>query len=270
MRSLCAFFLLAFSAVLTAQEKPRVVALAPHLTELAYAAGVGESLVGAVEYSDWPAEARALPRVGDAFRFDLEKIVDLDADLALAWTGGTPEAVESRLDDLGIELLWIETGSLAQIASALEILGERLGAPESGRRAAERFRDRLASLGRDRSRQRPVRIFYQVSKRPLYTLGSRHVINEVFERCGATNIFSDLDREAATVSVESVLARSPDMVIAGREEGASDPLARWRDSGLLGADVSMAVVDASLLVRPTPRIVEGVRRVCRLVDEAEG
>ncbi len=267
MRPLCAFLLLAFSALLVAQEKPRVVSLAPHLTELAFTAGAGNSLVGAVAYSDWPEAARELPRIGDAFRFDMETILGLEADLALAWTGGTPEAAAERLEGLGIEVLWVETRTLPDIARAIERIGRRLGSSARAKASAADFREALDTL-RDRHHRRDgeVSIFYQVSAQPLFTLGARHVITEVFETCGARNAFDDLDTEAAAVDREAVIARAPELVIAGADQPDSDPLAIWRDARMVERGrTRLETVDAELLVRPTPRIIDGITHVCRLV-----
>ncbi|RFF27907.1 cobalamin-binding protein [Wenzhouxiangella sp. 15181] len=263
-----AWALLLGSAAVSADEKPRVVSLAPHLTELAFAAGAGDTLVGVVAYSDWPEAARKLPRIGDAFRFDLETILGLDADLALAWRGGTPKAVADRLKELGIEILWIETSTLSDIAAALEQIGTRLGTPEHGREAAEAYRQDLASLRASGPDEVDVTVFYQVSARPLFTLGGRHVITEVFESCGARNVFADLDTEATAIDREAVITRSPELIIAGINEPADDPLSVWRDTRMVeDGHTRLEAVDPERLVRPTPRIVEGIEHVCELVRD---
>jgi len=266
MRPLFAFLLLAFSTLLIAQDKPRVVSLAPHLTELAYTAGAGEALVGVVAYSDWPEAAQALPRIGDAFRFDMETILGLDADLALAWRGGTPEAVAARLEELGIDVLWIETRTLEDIGAAVMRIGERLGSTRQAERAVEAYRGQIEALQNRHDDENRVSIFYQVSARPLFTLGRPHVITEVFETCGARNVFDDLDIEAASVDREAVIARAPDLIIAGIDEPDDDPLAAWRDTRMVTrGGTELETVDAEKLVRPTPRIVEGIDHVCDLV-----
>lgn len=250
-----------------AGEKPRVVSLAPHLTELAYAAGAGATLVGAVAYSDWPEAARQLPRVGDAFRFDMEAILGLDANLALAWRGGTPETVAGQLETLGIEVLWIETRTLSDIGHALERIGQRLGSEETASEAAEAFRAELDSLGDRRGDESDVTIFYQVSGRPLFTLGRSHVITEVFETCGARNVFDDLDSEAAAIDREAVIARTPDLIIAGNDDAQGESLAIWRDTAMVQhGRTRLEAVDPERLVRPTPRIVKGIEYVCGLVQ----
>lgn len=259
---------LVWAAASLAGELPRVITLAPHLTELAYQAGGGDRLVGVVDYSDYPPHAEELPIIGDAFRLDLEAILEIDPDLALAWRGGTPASAAERLETLGIEIVWIETRTLEDIGTALETVGERVGNSGKARQAAERYRERLQAIeGPDLSE--PVTIFYQVSARPLFTLGRRHVINEVFRTCGARNLFSDLDSEAASVDTEAVIAGEPDIIIAGREEGSDqDPLENWRNSSLVeNGDTLLHTVDPALLVRPTPRIIDGIEHVCDLVRE---
>lgn len=244
-----------------------MVSLAPHLTELAYSAGAGEALVGVVAYSDWPEAARELPRIGDAYRFDMETILGLDAELALAWRGGTPAGVASQLEGLGIEVLWVETRSLDDIGQALKQIGSRLGTAELAREAAADYRRELDSL-RERGSQADISILYQVSARPLFTLGNRHVITEVFEVCGANNAFGDLDVEAAAIDREAVIARAPELIIAGSDDGSEDPLAIWRNTRMVEqGHTRLEAVDPERLVRPTPRIVEGIEFVCDLVDE---
>lgn len=268
VRVLFGALLLTCTVAAAEQEKPRVVSLAPHLTELAYTAGAGDSLVGAVEYSDWPDAARELPRIGDAFRFDMEAIVGLGPDLALAWRGGTPDAVADQLKSLGVEVLWIETRALDDIPEAIERLGVALGSPGQARASAAAFRQELAALRLRFGGGTRASVFYQVSARPLFTLGARHVISEVFSVCGAENAFADLDTEAAAVDREAVIARAPDFIIAGDSGAESDPLEAWRSTSLAeGGGARLVTVDPEQLVRPTPRIVEGIELVCELVGE---
>ncbi len=257
-------------AGVTAKEVLRVVSLAPHLTELAYSAGAGDRLVGVVAYSDWPDAAKALPRIGDAFRFDMETILGLEADLALAWTGGTPKAVAARLESLGIEVLWVETRSLSDIGDALERIGRRLGAEERAQEAAGAYRRELRALRDRHGGDGEASIFYQVSARPLFTLGRPHVITEVFAACGARNAFGDLDIEAAAIDREAVIARAPDLIIAGINDPDTDPLSSWRGTRMVREGrTRLESVDPERLVRPTPRILDGIEHVCALVEDTD-
>lgn len=255
-------------------ESPRIVSLAPHLTELAFDAGIAESLVGVVEWSDYPAAAASLPRIGDAFRFDLERILRLGATHALAWDGGTPPGAIAELEALGVAVEVIGIGTLDQIGSAIEQLGELGGTPEIAKATAASFRERLAGF---RARREPARgavsIFYQVSKKPLFTLGARHVINEVLALCGGINVFGEMDTEAASVDLEALLARDPLAIVIGNSAIGGDEQAgvetHWASYPNLRAVRcdNILHVDPALLVRPTPRILDGAGKLCSWLAE---
>jgi len=253
----------------------RIVSLAPHLTELAFEAGIGDRVVGAVEWSDYPEAAKDIPRIGDAFRFDLERIVRMQASHALAWAGGTPPGAVAELEKLGVDVEVIEIRTLDQIAGAIERLGKLGADPAEANESAADFRRRLAGFEQRTSSARPeVEIFYQVSARPLFTLGGRHVINEVFGLCGAGNVFGQMDTEAANVDLEAVLARDPMAIVAGNSgdngngNGNGDPAAHWQaypDLRAIACD-NVLRVDPALLVRPTPRVLDGAKMLCRWLD----
>jgi len=262
-RAAAVAWLLAAITAAPASQPPRLVSLAPHLTELAYAAGVGERLVGAVEYSDTPAAAKRLPRIGDAFRFDLEGIVRLEATHALAWGGGTPADAIERLEALGLHVETFRIVRLGDIAPAIERLGRIGGQPGVAATAAAAFERRLDGFRTDPAGA-PIPVFYQVSARPLFTLGGAHVINDVFELCGAVNVFADLDAPAAAVALEAVLKRDPAVLIVA--EDANE--VRWpRGSDMRALRCGHVLrVDPALLVRPTPRLLDGAHRLCRWLD----
>jgi iron complex transport system substrate-binding protein len=257
---------LSAAALAEASERPRVITLAPHLAELVFTAGAGDKLVGTVAWSDYPDAAKALPRIGDAFRLDLERVMVLNPDLAVAWEGGTPAAAAQRLESLGVEVMWIQIDSLNDIGVALTRLGQRLGTETSGNRAAQVFKTALGARPvSPRQDRQPA--FYQVSDRPLFTLGKRHILGEVLHRCGAYNVFSDLETEAAAVDFEAVLARRPAVIIAGSEPGGQDPFQRWQSQReLLPESVRFVEVDPDTLVRPTTRIIDGIDQLCKLLE----
>ncbi|PKL96110.1 MAG: cobalamin-binding protein [Gammaproteobacteria bacterium HGW-Gammaproteobacteria-8] len=272
VRGILAAAILLASPAWSDSPEPRIVSLAPHLTELAYAAGIDQQLVGAVEWSDYPEAARRLPRIGDAFRFDLEAIVRLGTSDALAWQDGTPQAAIDALQELGITVHPIQTRSLAGIADALEQIGALGGQAALGAEAAHTFRARLetfiAAAGRS-PEEVPIRVLYQVAERPLFTLGGRHVINEVLGLCGAVNVFGDIDAAALTIDFEAALAQAPLAIVAGSPDADPTSLAAWRSHGSTPASRCdhLLAVDPELLVRPTPRIVEGAERLCAWLDE---
>ena len=247
----------------------RIVSLAPHLTELAYSAGAGAKLVGAVEHSNYPAAARALPRIGDAFRFDFERIAALEPDLVLAWRTGTPMQAIERLGALGFRTEVVATARLVDIAAALRRIGVLAGTEAEAELAAAEFEHALASLVEQNAGAREVLVFYQISLEPLFTINDRHLISELLQACGGRNVFADAGDLAPVVGIEAVLARDPEVIIAAREGGADELefWRRWPDLAAVRRD-NLFAVDADLVARATTRSLAGAGEICRALDEA--
>lgn len=250
----------------------RIVSLAPDLTELAYAAGAGADMVGASTYSNYPPAAEKLPRIGDAFRVDLERLVALQPDLVLAWQGGTPQFLIERLRALKLQVLVIGTRQLTEIARNLELIGQVTGHEAEAHVAAQKFLEGLETLRREYAGRPPVRVFYEISSMPLYTVGGRQSISRMIELCGGRNIFSDLAVLAAPVSLETVLARDPQAVVTGSDKGAAARLKEWRRWPQVSAvrTGSLFSIAGDLLARATPRILEGGQQLCADMDMVRG
>jgi len=245
----------------------RVITLAPHLAELVFAAGAGETLVGTVEYSDFPEPARRLPRVGDAFRLDRERITSLQPDLLLAWAGGTPVTVIEQLRNDGYTVEVIGGDTLDSVADALERIGGLTGSEATATPGAEAFRRELAGL-RQRYAGRPeLRAFFQVSERPLYTVTGRQIISQAMTLCGGHNVFEDLPGLVAQVSAERVLAADPEIMLATADAG-EEALARWREFESIAAVRAghLFLVDGDLISRPGPRMLAGIGQICERME----
>jgi iron complex transport system substrate-binding protein len=244
----------------------RIISLAPNLTELVFAAGAGKQLLATVEYSNYPQAARQLPRVGDAFRFDLEKIVSLKPDLVLAWASGNPELALQKLESFGLKVWRTEAREPEDIAGLLEAIGRVSGQTETANAAANSFRSRLQQLESTYSGDTPVRYFYQVAARPLFTVNGQHLISRSLEICAAENLFAGLGSLAPQVSFEAVLTGDPDVLIAPRLDDDEDPLAEWRQWPRLRAVNSDALfyLPADPISRATPRLLDAVEIACNL------
>lgn len=247
----------------------RIVTLAPHLTELAYSAGAGDRLVGADAYSDYPPEARALPRVGDAFQVDYERLLALRPDLVLVWTTGMPEPVIERIGKLGLRVERVSTARLADISTAIVRIGELAGTPADAERAAETYSGQVAALREKYAGRAPITVFYQISEAPLYTVSGHHVISELIELCGGRNIFAELEQVAPPVGLEAVIERDPEVIITA--DGAQgEPLAVWkRWSGIRAVQLgNLYTVNADRVARSTTRIVAGAEQICSVLESA--
>jgi iron complex transport system substrate-binding protein len=250
----------------------RIVSLAPHATELLFAAGAGKSLVGVTDYSDFPPAAAALPSMGSATAFDVERIAALRPDLVVAWGSGNPASRLDALRALGIAVFESEPREFDAIATSLERLGKLAGTRDIADAAATRFRQRLAALETNYRQRAPVGVFYQVWSAPLMTLNDRHLVSKTIALCGGVNVFGRLAPLAPTVSLESVLRENPEVILrgGGGTDGHVDSLDAWRRfPGLTAVSRNnLFAIDADTLVRSGPRMADGVLAVCEKLELA--
>lgn len=245
----------------------RIATLAPHLAELAYLAGAGDRLVATVEYSDYPEDALAVPRIGDAFRFDLERLMALAPDLVVAWDSGNPGAALTAMDQLGLAVWRTEIRTVGDMTRLIRDFGRAAGTDSTPR--AEAVERRWSGLERQHANRATVRYFYQVAERPLYTVSGDHLISQSLAACGAENVFDELRSLAPQIDREAVLQADPDVLVAGRVDADDDPLAAWRAWPRMAAvrDDALFYLPADLINRATPRLLDAVEMACDLFDD---
>jgi iron complex transport system substrate-binding protein len=251
----------------------RIVSLAPHVTELLFAAGAGERIVGAVEYSDYPEAAKALPRIGSSTLLDMERIAALRPDLVVVWRSGTAPARIEALRALGIPIYFNEPHAFADIAQTLTRLGTLAGTEPAARQAADAFMARANALRERYASRQPVTVFWQIWARPLLTVNRDHVISDAIRVCGGVNVFADLAPLVPAVSVEAVVALDPEAIVTTGNDASvanDDGLAQWRALPRLRASVRgiLIVLDAETIHRPSPRVLDGAAALCARLDEA--
>lgn len=254
-------------------ERPasRIVSLAPHVTELLYAAGAGERVIAVVEYSDWPPEARALPSIGNAGRIDIERVIALAPDLVIGWRTGNDSGDLAALERLGLPVYVSETGEVREIPRALGEFGRLAGTEAAAAAAAEAFRRDFDALSRRFAGRTPVTVFYQIWERPLMTVNDRHFIADSIRLCGGVNIFGGIEPIAPVISVEAVIAANPQVIInSASDERNAEQLANWRRWSAIDAvrNGHLYGIPSDLISRPTPRILEGLERLCELLERA--
>ena len=256
--------------VLSAPAK-RIISLAPHLTEYLFHLGVGDQIVGAVDYSNHPAKAKLIPRIGSHQKFNLEAIIALGPDLALAWHSGNPNSELTRVDRLGIPIFLSEPSRLEHIADTLRRLGRLTGVEDHGHRLAKTFLADASTLKKQYSGRSPMRVFYQVWQDPLMTLNGKHLVSRLIRHCGGVNIFGHVDSLAPTVSREAVIGADPEIIIAAAPASrAHNWLVSWRRwSGLRAVENKyLFSIDPDLINRATPRILTGMQALCELIQQA--
>lgn len=259
------------ATVTLAQPARRIVTLAPHLAETLYAAGAGDALVGAVEYSGYPAAAARKPSVGGYSRLDLEAIVALKPDLVIAWQSGNAAAQIERLRALGLAVYLSQPNRIDDVAGEIERFARLAGTGAVGDAAATRFRQRLAALRQRYSARPTVRTFYQIWTQPLMTVGGAQIISSVIGLCGGENVFAGLPALAPTVTVEAVIAANPEAIVAsGMGEARPewlDDWKRWTSITAVARD-NLFFVPPDLIQRHTERLLDGAERLCQHLETA--
>lgn len=245
----------------------RIVTLSPHLAELVFTVGAGDMLVGVSDYSDYPPAVTKLPVIGDAFRIDQERLALLEPDLLLGWKTGTPAHISDNLQKLGFSVELISTTSIDDIPVALRRIGELTGQQAQAQRVASDFSAQLAVLATKYAAAAPVRVFYQLDARPLYTINGDHFVSDLIKICGGTNIFADLRGLAPSVSVEAVLERDPEVLMASADLGWSvfNGWDRWSE---LAANRygNLFLLPANEISRATPRLLIAAQNLCDALE----
>ncbi len=254
-------------------QKPaqRIVSLAPHITELLFAAGGGERIVATVRYSDYPAAAKRIPQIGDSNQIDLERIITLKPDLLVVWQHGNPERQLAQLRKLGIPLFYSEPRKLHDIPDSILRLGELMDTKKEAQQSATQLRQTLKQLAQKNKNRTSINIFYQIWRQPLYTLSEQHIVNDAIRLCGGENVFATLKTIAPSVSIESVLLVNPEAIfVNGSNKQVKDEFAFWQHYPTLSAVQygNLLNLEGDLLSRPGPRMISGTAQLCEKLEHA--
>ncbi len=249
----------------------RVLTLAPSITEAAFAVGAGPRVVGVSEHSDFPPEAARLPAVSSSAGVDLEAVARLAPDLVIAWRDSFRLESIPRLEALGATVYVDASRTLADVPKLLRDVATLAGTDAGP--AARAYGTRLDALRRAKAGREPLRVFLDISFRPLMTVGGKHFMTEALALCGAQNVFADLADVAPLVSWEELHARRPQAILAaGAPEGEAAFRQSWAgQSGLEAVRRGrIAYVPSRALGRPSPRVVEGIEALCVAVERLRG
>ncbi|HEV7815939.1 MAG TPA: cobalamin-binding protein, partial [Janthinobacterium sp.] len=246
------------------QPALRIVSMAPHVTELLFAAGGGERIVGAVSYSDYPEAARKIPHIGDNRQVDMERVIAMKPDLIVVWMHGSSERQIDTLRQLGIPMFHSEPRKLEDIADSVLRLGQLMGTESVAQPAAAELKQKLAALKTQYAKRPTVRVFYQVWDKPLYTLNGAHIVSDAIRLCGGENIFAGMSVTAPVVSVEGVLQEDPEAIFGTSEKstaegGKEGGISIWRQYTTMKAvrNDNLFTIDGNLMNRAGPRMIAG-------------
>jgi len=252
-------------------EKPakRIISLSPHATELLFSAGATNQIIAAVNYSDHPPQAKTIPRIGSYKKIDLESVVKFKPDLIIAWNSGGHEQQISDLKKLGFKLYFSEPRSFEDVASNIINMGKILGTTEVANSNAAIYLKELKRLHKKYNNLKKLNVFYQVWNKPLMSINNGHLISKVIQFCGGHNVFGNVTIRAPKVGIESVIEKNPDAIIIGMSEDRKDWVEPWYKWQSINAVKNKHVysVNADLIVRQGPRILQGTSLVCEALDK---
>lgn len=250
----------------------RALTLAPHVTELMFAAGAGQYIAGTIISSDYPAAARQIPRIGDGMNVDVEKALSLQPDVAIGWqSSGAVLTLAPVFKRLQIPVLYSRPESLNDIPAEIIRYGMLFHTEAAANSTAQALQQRLDALRERYAQRRPVTVFIEIGTSPLYTIGDDPLLRDALRICGGVNIYADAHIAAPQISMESVLVKKPDVVLAPAKDAARLQEARGRWAGLnLPAALNGHVygLDPDTLFRPGPRLVDATEVLCRHLDKA--
>jgi iron complex transport system substrate-binding protein len=236
-----------------------------------FAAGAGKHVIATVEYSDEPAAAKQVPRIGDVVAIDMEKLVALRPEVAVVWPGGGNPAQIEEIGRMGIPVYRQQVNTLADLPGSLRRLGALAGTKEAAEQAARNIEVRLATLGKTYENGRHPRVLLEVWNHPIYTVGGTHLMSDALRICGARNAFGDLRELGPAIDVEAVVARNPDIIVAAAPPGAgAEWLADWRRFTTLRAvrAGNLIAFEDPRLVRLGPSIVDATESLCKVLGKA--
>lgn len=243
----------------------RIISLAPSLTEIVYAVGAGDRLVGNTTYCDYPPEAQAVTKVGDTLNPNIESIVALRPQLILVSTASQLEAFTKQLDERGIAFYVTDPRDLEGVFRSIGALGDLLGERERAAQVVQNLRARAATVEERVKASKPLSVFYQVSAEPLYTAGRESFITDLIRRAGGQSVTADVEGAWPRYSDEAALASRPEAIImpTGDSMGAAanaDIAASLRKSPA-AQNHRIIRINGDYLSRPGPRLVEGLEQM---------
>lgn len=247
----------------------RIVSLAPSNTEILFAIGAGDRVVGVDSFSDYPPEVRDLPRIGGLTDTNFERIVALEPDLALT-IAGTDEQVQ-RLEELGIPTVVVQPRTLDQVLTSIQQVGQIVDAQAGARRVSQQMRARIEAVRRrvaDVPPEQRVRVFYEVWNDPLTTAGPGGFIHDVITAAGGANVAADARQPWPQIGLETVVSKDPQVIIVPQSLRSSyEELRQRKRPGWEGITAvrqgRIYAIDDNLISRPGPRIVDALEQIAR-------
>ncbi len=241
----------------------RAVSLAPSITEMVFAAGAGDRLVGVTSYCDFPAAAKNVQKVGDTQSPNIEAIIAVRPEFILVSTASQLESFASALEGQSAAVFVLDIRGLGDVADRLRRLGQIFGSGERAELAAIEFENRIAAVERRQKPERPPRVLLQISEADLFTIGRDSFITELIDRAGGIPVTADIPGGYPKLSKETALALDPEVIILSDSPDNLKPNDALKNSAAVRSG-RVYRVNADILSRPGPRLADALEQLATL------
>jgi iron complex transport system substrate-binding protein len=242
------------------QQVTRAISLAPSITESIFAAGAGDRLVGVTTYCNYPAETVSIEKVGDTLNPNIEKIIALKPDIVFVSTASQLEAFTKTLDEQGIAVFVSDAKSLDDVYRSLNQLGDLFGTHGQTEAIVNAMKIREARAIGDVSVLVAERVFVQISKEPLFTIGRESFLTKVIGGAGGASATKDIPTAYPKLSKETALALNPDVIILSDSEDNQSPNDVFKNSPAV-KNGRVYKINADIISRPGPRLVDAIEQI---------
>ncbi|MEH6709819.1 MAG: cobalamin-binding protein [Paraglaciecola polaris] len=253
------------------RQKLRIIALAPHIVESLFEIGAGQQLIATTAHADYPEAAKEILQIGNYARLQIEKIVQLQPDVVIAWKTGNPGDDLSRLQKYHTKVVYSNPRTLAQVADELLMLGQLTGREEAAEKAASQYQQKLTTLEKRYAHKAPVITFYELWSRPLRTVANNAWPQQQLTLCGAQNPFMNATDDYPSVGLEQVLVALPQVIIQPTQHAADSPDSiNWGQWQHIPAAKQQFIFhpNADKVHRMTSRMLDEVAIMCEQIDVA--
>src|ERR1051326_6451564 len=244
----------------------RIVSLAPNLTEIVYAVGAGDRLVGRTSYCDYPPQAKSVAEIGDTMHPSIERIIALKPQVVLVSTASQLENFTRQLDEQKIAVYVTNPQSLDDVFSSMQKLGDLFGNHDKTVFEVESLRYRAIEVESKSLTVKPIRVFFQVSDQPLYTIGREAYLTDLIKRAGGVSVTAEVPTAFPRFSDEAALASKPEAIIlptGGSMGNANSTVAPALKTSPAALNKRVYKINDDLLSRPGPRLVDGLEQLAR-------
>jgi len=253
----------------TSPKKPTIIALAPHIVEMLYAVGAGQQIIGTTDFADYPEQAKTIPRIGNYAKLQIERVIELQPDLIIAWQSGNPSDDLTRLAQLGFNIVYSEPKTFEDIAKEIRLFGKLSGNQAHALQLSKEFLTELKAIKNTYQNKKSITVFYELWSRPLTTVAKGSWPQQHLNICKASNPFEQVSSPYPQVNIEQVLQTPVDLIIQPMSvnQTAKEGF-NWQDWPVIPAVKNKRIIqpDADALHRMTPRSLEELTKLCSAID----